>query len=380
MKLSRQLPTMLSSTEFISLSVASSWYAWAYSLVAGADRAGVQPGLVRYRPAAARVRIVAPVALPARLGDRVRHLDHVLVADVHVQLVRVGGRPGKVMLGVTAPPAQLLQALLHVLQPRFFAVVVLHERAPDRLQPIVRRVVALHLALAAAVHVAVRFRPVAVGEGRLLGGGRNHHVAEPDVPPVVGVVRDAARHTDDEHVPSSRVVVLPAAVIASRVLPTDGSFVLTIRCAPMLPSVYTFDSPVKDWMETVSWTGGEHGDLSVLQAANEHEARANEQDVLRRHEDYPVRPEHKESPVGYQHVMVLPTVVYRTNVSLFSSMASTASFSQYCAVMMAMVGCLFDAIVGICLTILMAWSSCIFSGVSGTTSNCSSSNDTGKVE
>jgi len=53
----------------------------------------------------------------------------------------------------------------------------------------------------------------------------------------------------------------------------------------------------------------------------------------------------------------LPTVVYRTNVSLFSSIASTASFSQYWAVMMAMVGCLLEAIVGICLTTLISLSS-----------------------
>lgn len=53
----------------------------------------------------------------------------------------------------------------------------------------------------------------------------------------------------------------------------------------------------------------------------------------------------------------LPTVVYRTNVSLFSSIASTANFSQYCAVMMAIVGCLFDAMVGICLTTLISVSS-----------------------
>lgn len=53
----------------------------------------------------------------------------------------------------------------------------------------------------------------------------------------------------------------------------------------------------------------------------------------------------------------LPTVVYRTKVSLFSIMASTANFSQYWAVIMAIVGCLELAIVGICLTIV-TWTSC----------------------
>lgn len=48
--------------------------------------------------------------------------------------------------------------------------------------------------------------------------------------------------------------------------------------------------------------------------------------------------------------MNLPTVVYRTNVSLFSIMASTANFSQYWAVIIAIVGCLELTIVGICLT------------------------------
>lgn len=38
-------------------------------------------------------------------------------------------------------------------------------------------------------------------------------------------------------VPNKRVHVFPAAIDASRELPTDGNFVLTIRCAPMLPSV-----------------------------------------------------------------------------------------------------------------------------------------------
>lgn len=46
-----------------------------------------------------------------------------------------------------------------------------------------------------------------------------------------------------------------------------------------------------------------------------------------------------------------PTVVYRTNVSLFSSIASTAIFSQYWAVITAIVGCFELTIVGICLTI-----------------------------
>ena len=46
-------------------------------------------------------------------------------------------------------------------------------------------------------------------------------------------------------VPSKRVHVFPAAIDASRELPTDGNLVLTMRCAPMLPNVYTFDSPRK---------------------------------------------------------------------------------------------------------------------------------------
>lgn len=54
----------------------------------------------------------------------------------------------------------------------------------------------------------------------------------------------------------------------------------------------------------------------------------------------------------------LPIVVYRTKVSLFSIMASTANFSQYCAVMMAMVGCFELAIVGICFTMVTWWESC----------------------
>lgn len=45
-----------------------------------------------------------------------------------------------------------------------------------------------------------------------------------------------------------------------------------------------------------------------------------------------------------------PTVVYLTNVSLLSTMASTANFSQYRAVMMAMLGCFADTIFGICFT------------------------------
>lgn len=49
--------------------------------------------------------------------------------------------------------------------------------------------------------------------------------------------------------------------------------------------------------------------------------------------------------------------MYRTKVSLFSSMLSTATFSQYCAVMTAIVGCLLEAIVGICFTTLISLSS-----------------------
>lgn len=48
----------------------------------------------------------------------------------------------------------------------------------------------------------------------------------------------------------------------------------------------------------------------------------------------------------------LPTVVYLTKVSLFSIIASTANFSQYWAVIMAIVGCLALAIVGICFTMV----------------------------
>ena len=46
-------------------------------------------------------------------------------------------------------------------------------------------------------------------------------------------------------IPRSLVVVLPAAVMASRVRPTDGSLVVTTRWLPIVPSVYTFDSPGK---------------------------------------------------------------------------------------------------------------------------------------
>uniref|UniRef100_A0A8D8NXS3 (northern house mosquito) hypothetical protein n=1 Tax=Culex pipiens TaxID=7175 RepID=A0A8D8NXS3_CULPI len=103
--------------------------------------------------------------------------------------------------------------------------------------------------------------------------------------------------------------------MASRVLPIDGSFVLTIRWAPMLPKVYTLDSPKRL--------------LLLLFLCSPFIGVSGE----------------------------VPTVVYRTKVSLFSSIASTASFSQYWAVMMAIVGCLLDAIVGICLTILISLSS-----------------------
>lgn len=45
-----------------------------------------------------------------------------------------------------------------------------------------------------------------------------------------------------------------------------------------------------------------------------------------------------------------PSVLQRTKVFLFSIMTSTASFSQYWAVMMAMVGCWEPCTVGICRT------------------------------
>lgn len=46
------------------------------------------------------------------------------------------------------------------------------------------------------------------------------------------------------YTPNNLVVVLPAAVIASLVWPTVGNLVHTILCAPILPKVYTFDSPI----------------------------------------------------------------------------------------------------------------------------------------
>lgn len=44
--------------------------------------------------------------------------------------------------------------------------------------------------------------------------------------------------------PNNRVVVFPAAIIASRVWPTVGNFVQTTLWTPILPKVYTFDSPI----------------------------------------------------------------------------------------------------------------------------------------
>lgn len=45
------------------------------------------------------------------------------------------------------------------------------------------------------------------------------------------------------NLPKSRVVVLPAAIIAPLAIPVAGSLVETTLCGPIVPSVYTFDSP-----------------------------------------------------------------------------------------------------------------------------------------
>ena len=44
-------------------------------------------------------------------------------------------------------------------------------------------------------------------------------------------------------VPNNLVVVLPVAISASRVLPIMGSLVVTTRCVPTSPKVYTLASP-----------------------------------------------------------------------------------------------------------------------------------------